>query len=154
MIAGISSLLSAGALGAFLKIASALLEHWQENKKRNAELEAAKFAAHKDAKIEIGKQFYGEGELGLFTRITRRWLAIMFVGTFCGILILWAIYPGAEIFVYQPTGDTRFAILWGLASFTIRGDQQLALTTGALVWAAMHPLTMILTAYFMPIGKR
>ena len=154
MISGISSLLASGALGAILKIGSALLEHWQENKKRNAELEAAKFAAYKDAKIQIGKQFYGEGDTANFTRTTRRMVAIMFVGTFCTIMLLWSWWPSVPIVVHQPADGSGISMLFGLLSYTTKGDQQLTLTTGALVWAGLHPLTMILTAYFMPIGKR
>ena len=99
-------------------------------------------------------EYYGEGDAGAFTRTTRRILAVMFVGTFCAIMLLWAWWPNVPIVVYQPTDGSGISFLWGLFSYELQGDYRVSLTTGSLVWAGLHPLTMILTAYFMPIGKR
>lgn len=153
MIEGAAGLVASGAIGAALKILAALVQHWQENKKQQQAYDTAKFLAQSSHQIDLAKVFYGEGDAGAFTRGTRRIIACMFVATFCAILLLWAWYPSAEILVYQPGADATVSILWGLIEFTRPADHRLAITTGALVWAALHLLSMIFCAYFMPTGK-
>lgn len=154
MIDNGASLIASGTIGAAIKIIAAILENRAKLKQQQIANETARLTAHTNARIEMGTLFYGENGDATRTRATRRILAIMFVATFCSILGVWAWYPTAEIVVYEPTASGKTSLLWGLIAWQAKTDHVITLTTGALVWAALHPLTMILTAYFMPIGSR
>ena len=146
MFSGIASLLSAGALGAFLKIAAALFQGWMDASQRKHE----RLLARHQARAEM---FYGPDAAGAtFTRWTRRVLAFSIVWSFCAILLAFAWWPEARVLIIN-TDETSFRLLWGFIEIP-RTAKPVEITTGGVVWAAMHWVTMILTAYFMPIGKK
>ena len=154
MIEAGASLIASGGIGAILKVGAALLENRAKIKQQQIAHETARIAAQTNSRLDLGALFYGEGPDATRTRATRRVLAVLFVATFCAILGLWAWYPAAEIVVYQPGTTGTVSLLWGLVEWTPARDHRMAVSTGALVWAGLHPLTMILTAYFMPIGGK
>ena len=146
MFAGIASLLGAGALGAILKILAALLQGWLDASQRKHEIRLAELHAHKEA-------FYGQTDAGAaFTRGTRRMLALSIVWTFCAILAAFAYYPDVPILILAGE-QTSFSLLWGIINIP-QSPKTIEITTGGVVWAAMHWVSLILTAYFMPIGRK
>lgn len=147
MLTGIASLLSAGALGALLKIFAAVCQQWMDGKRLKHEVRMAELNAH-------ARVFYGESDSAgtAFTRWTRRMLALSITWTFCAVLLCWAWWPGVEILTL-PGDQPGFRLLWGLVDIP-RTAKPLAVTTGGFVWLAAHWVTMILTAYFMPIGRK
>ena len=92
------------------------------------------------------------------TKWTRRVLAIMFTSTFCAIMLLCTIYPGAEwrVLALKPSPGTT-EILWGLISWSTTPnmeDYTVTLSSGAIVLAGLDLLALVLGSYFTPISRR
>lgn len=178
MIDQVWSLLVSGGVGGILKIISALAQASIDRKTKDYELEKEKIELLSGKQLEHSKTFYGDdtyekigdvefsflgikvkypkyiGGSATFTRWTRRLLACAIVGTYCYLLMLWGANPDVEIAVWNPTESGTFDILWGLISFPAKAGEIIRITTGSLVWGMTNVLTMILTAYFMPIGNK
>ncbi|RMH31453.1 MAG: hypothetical protein D6692_00450, partial [Planctomycetota bacterium] len=74
--------------------------------------------------------------------------------TFCATALICTWYPDVPITVYQPAADGSIRFLWGLISYPVKGDQTVTLTTGAVAWAQLHIVSLVLSAYFMPVGTK
>lgn len=150
----ILSLVGSGALGAVLKVGAAVVQHRMEMSRLEHQQEHEKFLAHSQAQLEKSKLFYGsDAEHFQFTQWTRRVLALSLVWTFCAVLLLCAIWPGAEFAILNPAGVKSFSLFWGLVDIPLRSDMVVTITSGSIAYAALHLVTMVLGAYFMPTGK-
>lgn len=176
MFTEIATLLSSAGLGGVLKIVSALAQSRIEEKRRDQEIRLREIEAISKLQIEKAKFFYGEdnyekmGEIKLFngwiviprivggsagfTRWTRRLLAFALVGTYCYLLLLWGANPDVEIAVWNPSESGTVELFWGIVSFPSKTGEIIRITAGSLVWGMTNVVTMVLTAYFMPIGNK
>jgi hypothetical protein len=98
-----------------------------------------------------------------YTKHTRRMLALIVCVTYCSILGLWACFPQTEIATFIELGNSEpkghGLTLFGYGLIGVESPVDLArrtivVTTGHLVLANSYVLTFILSAYFMPVGRR
>lgn len=97
-----------------------------------------------------------------YTKHTRRVLALLLVGTYCAILVLWALYPSAELItLFEPTEETRgYGVrllgfdLVGLNTPANLENRLFTVTTGHLILSNSYLLSFVVGAYFMPYGRR
>lgn len=134
--------LGGGLVGAIIKLVAGLIMMWMRNKSEDRvhqlslagkQLEAAQMA--RDTPSE-------------FFSVTRRVLAWSFAFTFCGICLLWALFPGYPILTEGGASGTKINLL--LFSYTVDRDLGASRTTGAIVWQLIPFLSMILMTYFTP----
>lgn len=118
------------------------------------ELELARECRNNAQALEFQKQI-NTGEGGLFTRATRRMLALTLMGTLSAVVILCTLFPSAEIITTTNIGgEGKTEILFGLFSFP-QEQATLEITTGALAYYFVVVLAPMVTGfYFTPSGRR
>lgn len=152
MISLILGYLGSAAGGAILKGIFGLWSEAQRNKHERKLLRA-------NLLEQSIKHFHSADN---FTKFTRRLLALSICWTYCAILLLWSLYPDVVLLTFiEPNTDAQG---YGVKVFGLQilgatippnlADRVLAVTTGHLVVANSYFLTFILSAYFMPIGRK
>ena len=151
------SFLASAAGGSFVKILSGLLFGYLKNKREGErERHEDNLASRGQSVAEYRQIVLAEGKVTEATRFvlwTRRMLALLFVGTFCYITILWAKNPTTPITTFSPAESGVFQILWGLISYPTNKDITVVVSAGAIVWGLMNVVTFVAVLYFTPGGS-
>jgi ABC-type uncharacterized transport system permease subunit len=105
------------------------------------------------ASIETQKAIFGEAneETSMFTRATRRIIALIGMLNFFVISVLCTIWPGVTIITFTPPENKEaFSILWGIVKFPSGADVTTAITTGHIALVSIATLGAIIGFYFTP----
>jgi ABC-type uncharacterized transport system permease subunit len=113
----------------------------------------------KSADLEFQKAIFGDAsndpEATIFTRTTRRIIALIGMLNFATISILCTIYPQVELVTFVPPEQAKdISILWGLFTMPIDQGITTAITTGHISLVSITTLGAIIGFYFTPAGKR
>jgi hypothetical protein len=143
MTGTVISTVATGLLGAGIKLTAGLLTMWLENKRD----ERAERLSLVGQQIDLLKM--RPDPASPYASTTRRVLAFVMCFTFCAVVLLWAIYPHTLILI-PDQGSRGWAL--NLLLFNFSRDTNLAgtVSTGAIVWAMLPFISMILMTYFTP----
>jgi len=147
------STLGATGMGSMLKIIAGIFTAISDAKATNAKRELARDLALSKASIEMQKAVFGEPneKTYIFTRTTRRIIALIGMLNFSAISILCTLWPSVTIITFTPNAQSRnIEILWGLITIP-RGDEVVsAITTGHISLVSIATLGAIVGFYFTP----
>ena len=144
--------LGSAAGGAILKAVIGLFNESQRNKH---EQRLAEIQRDKDFRIQFN-------EASDYTKHTRRVLAFLLVGTYCAIMVLWALFPSQELVtLFQPSDEASgYGVrllgfdLIGVETPTNMAKRLFTVTTGHLILSNSYLLSFVVGAYFMPVGRK
>lgn len=124
-----------------------------ESRSHKYELELARECRNNEQALQFQKQI-NSGEGGLFTRVTRRLLALIIMSTLSAVIILSILFPEATIIAPQNiAGEGNIEIFFGFITFP-KEQATLEITTGALAYYFVVVLAPMVTGfYFTPSGK-
>tara|TARA_E500000318_G_scaffold77955_1_gene72823 strand:- start:2417 stop:2896 length:480 start_codon:yes stop_codon:yes gene_type:complete len=148
--------LGATGMGSMLKIVAGTIQSINDNRKQKADRELARDLAMSKANAAFQKAvFEGSNEQeSMFTRGTRRLIALIGMCNFATISILCTIYPGVELITFTPPENKEaLSILWGLVKMPSGADVTTAITTGHISLVSIATLGAIIGFYFTPGGK-
>ena len=152
------STLGATGMGSILKILGGLVQSISDANEAKAKREMARDLAMSNSDIEFQKAVFGNAsdpEANLFTRATRRLIALIGMLNFATISILCTLYPGVELITFTPPENKEaIKILWGLVTFPSGADVTTSITTGHISLVSIATLGAIIGFYFTPGGKR
>jgi hypothetical protein len=152
------STLGATGMGSILKIFGGLIQSLSDEREAKAKREMARDLAMSNSDIKFQQAVFGNSqdpEANLFTRATRRLIALIGMLNFATISILCTIYPGVELITFTPPENKEaMSILWGLVKMPSGADVTTAITTGHISLVSIATLGAIIGFYFTPGGKR
>ena len=153
------STLGATGMGSMLKILGGAVQSRNEAKEAQAKRELLRDMQMREADIEFQKAIFGDAnddpEATIFTRTTRRIIALIGMLNFATISILCTLYPTVELVTFVPPEQTReISILWGLYTMPINEGVTTSITTGHISLVSITTLGAIIGFYFTPAGKR
>ena len=152
------STLGATGMGSILKILGGLVQSISDANEQKAKRELARDLAMSNQDIKFQQAVFGNAsdpEVGMFTRGTRRLIALIGMLNFATISILCTIYPGVELITFTPPENKEaMSILWGLVKMPSGADVTTAITTGHISLVSIATLGAIIGFYFTPGGKR
>jgi hypothetical protein len=138
-----------------LKIVAGTIQSINDGREAKAKRELARDLAMSNQDIKFQQAVFGNGgdpAASLFTRATRRIIALIGMLNFATISILCTIWPGVELFT-PPENKEAVSILWGLVKFPSGADITTAITTGHISLVSVATLGAIIGFYFTPGGK-
>jgi hypothetical protein len=106
-----------------------------------------------NASKDLQKALFGEtnAETSMFTRATRRIIALIGMCNFFIISVLCTIWPGVELVTFTPPENKEAVkILWGLITFPSGADITTSITTGHIALVSIATLGAIIGFYFTP----
>ena len=145
--------LGATGMGSILKMVGGLFAGIADAKTAAAKRELARDLALSKASIETQQAIFGESnaETSMFTRSTRRIIALIGMCNFFVISILCTIWPGVELITFTPPENKEaLSILWGLVKFPSGTEVTTAITTGHISLVSIATLGAIIGFYFTP----
>ena len=145
--------LGATGMGSILKMVGGFAAGISDAKAAAAKRELARDLAMSKASIETQKAIFGEAneETSMFTRATRRIIALIGMLNFFVISVLCTIWPGVTIITFTPPENKEaFSILWGIVKFPSGADVTTAITTGHIALVSIATLGAIIGFYFTP----
>ena len=145
--------LGATGMGSILKMVGGLFAGIADAKAAAAKRELARDLALSKASIETQKAIFGEtnAETSMFTRATRRIIALIGMLNFFVISVLCTIWPGVELITFTPPENKEnFSLLWGLVKFPSGAEVTTAITTGHISLVSIATLGAIIGFYFTP----
>ena len=152
------STLGATGMGSLLKILGGLIQSISDGNEAKQKREMARDLAMSQSDIEFQKAVFGNNsdpESNLFTRATRRLIALIGMLNFATISILCTLYPGVQLITFTPPENKEaIKILWGLVTFPSGADVTTSITTGHISLVSIATLGAIIGFYFTPGGKR
>ena len=153
------STLGATGMGSMLKILGGAVQSRNEAKEAQAKRELLRDMQMKEADIEFQKAIFGDAnddpEATIFTRTTRRIIALIGMLNFATISILCTLYPTVELVTFVPPEQAKeISILWGLYTMPINEGVTTSITTGHISLVSITTLGAIIGFYFTPAGKR
>jgi hypothetical protein len=159
LITMLLSTLGATGMGSMLKILGGAVQSRNEAKEAQAKRELLRDMQMREADIEFQKAIFGDAnddpEATIFTRTTRRIIALIGMLNFATISILCTLYPTVELVTFVPPEQTReISILWGLYTMPINEGVTTSITTGHISLVSITTLGAIIGFYFTPAGKR
>lgn len=139
------------ALGSILKGVFGTIA---DNRQQKFELELAREARGNEFALKFQEQL-NSGEGGMFTRATRRLLALILVSTLSAVVILCTLFPSAEIVTLtNPSGEGATEFLFGLITFPAK-QTPISLTTGHLAtYFVVIICPMVVGFYYTPGGRK
>ncbi|WOO40368.1 hypothetical protein [Rubellicoccus peritrichatus] len=151
----IASVGSAG-IGSILKIIAGLIDSYAARGEAREKREALRDAKKNAHNIEFAKLLYGDGEtLHIFSRWTRRIVALIGVSTLAVLGILALLWPTAPIVTfYPPEQQQSFSLLWGLLTIPIRAGETVTVSSGHIALMVVSIFSMIVGFYFTPGGRK
>ena len=91
----------------------------------------------------------------LYTRSTRRIIALIGMLNFATVSILCTLYPSVELITFIPPAHlTEFNLFWGFIKFPINQGATVAITTGHIALTSITILGAIIGFYFTPAGRK
>ena len=152
------STLGATGMGSILKILGGLVQSISDANEQKAKREMARDLAMSSADIKFQQAVFGNAsdpEANLFTRATRRLIALIGMLNFATISILCTLYPGVELITFTPPENKEaIKILWGLFTIPSGAEVTTSITTGHISLVSIATLGAIIGFYFTPGGKR
>jgi len=152
------STLGATGMGSILKILGGVVQSIADANEQKAKRELARDLAMSNQDIKFQQAVFGNAadpEVGMFTRGTRRLIALIGMLNFATISILCTLYPGVELVTFTPPENKEaVSILWGLVKMPSGADVTTAITTGHISLVSIATLGAIVGFYFTPGGKR
>ena len=152
------STLGATGMGSILKILGGLVQSISDSNEAKAKREMARDLAMANTNAQFQKAVFGEAtdkESSLFTRATRRLIALIGMLNFATISILCTLYPGIELITFTPPESKEaMSILWGLVKIPSGQEITSTITTGHISLVSIATLGAIVGFYFTPGGKR
>ncbi len=152
------STLGATGMGSILKILGGLVQSISDGNEAKQKREMARDLAMSQSDIEFQKAVFGNNsdpESNLFTRATRRLIALIGMLNFATISIICTIWPNVELVTFTPPENKEsISILWGLAKFPSGAEVTTSITTGHISLVSIATLGAIIGFYFTPGGKR
>ena len=152
------STLGATGMGSLLKILGGIVQSIADANEQKAKRELARDLAMSNQDIKFQQAVFGNAadpEVGMFTRGTRRLIALIGMLNFATISILCTLYPGVELVTFTPPENKEaVSILWGLVKMPSGADVTTAITTGHISLVSIATLGAIVGFYFTPGGKR
>ena len=159
LITMLLSTLGATGMGSMLKILGGAVQSRNEAKEAQAKRELLRDMQMREADIEFQKAIFGDAnddpEATIFTRTTRRIIALIGMLNFATISILCTLYPTVELVTFVPPEQAKeINILWGLYTMPINEGVTTSITTGHISLVSITTLGAIIGFYFTPAGKR
>ena len=158
LITMLLSTLGATGMGSILKILGGLVQSISDANEAKAKREMARDLAMANTNAQFQKAVFGEAtdkESSLFTRATRRLIALIGMLNFATISILCTLYPGIELITFTPPESKEaMSILWGLVKIPSGQEITSTITTGHISLVSIATLGAIVGFYFTPGGKR
>ena len=158
LITMLLSTLGATGMGSILKILGGLVQSISDSNEAKAKREMARDLAMANTNAQFQKAVFGEAtdkESSLFTRATRRLIALIGMLNFATISILSTLYPGIELITFTPPESKEaMSILWGLVKIPSGQEITSTITTGHISLVSIATLGAIVGFYFTPGGKR
>ena len=149
--------LGATGMGSMLKIVAGTIQSINDGREAKAKRELARDLAMSSQDIKFQQAVFGNGgdpAASLFTRATRRIIALIGMLNFATISILCTIWPGVELITFTPPENKEaLSILWGLVKMPSGADVTTAITTGHISLVSIATLGAIIGFYFTPGGK-
>lgn len=152
------STLGATGMGSMLKILGGFIQSASDAKEQKAKRELARDLAMSNSDIKFQQTVFGNAQdkdTNLFTRATRRLIALIGMCNFATISILCTLYPNIELITFVPPEQAReINVLWGLFSMPLDSGVTTSITTGHISLVSITTLGAIIGFYFTPGGKR
>ena len=152
------STLGATGMGSILKILGGLVQSISDANEAKQKREMARDLAMSNSDIKFQQAVFGNNsdpESNLFTRATRRLIALIGMLNFATISIICTIWPNVELITFTPPENKEsISILWGLAKFPSGAEVTTSITTGHISLVSIATLGAIIGFYFTPGGKR
>lgn len=156
LITMLLSTLGATGMGSMLKIVAGIVQSSNEAKEAKGKRELARDMAMSGSNLEFQKAVFGEvnEEASMFTRGTRRIIALIGMLNFFTISVLCTIFPSVTLITFTPPENKEsFSLAWGLIKFPSGADVTTAITTGHIALVSIATLGAIIGFYFTPAGK-
>ena len=150
------STLGATGMGSMLKILGGVFQGITAAKETAAKRELVRDMAMHKADVDFQKAVFGDANAdhGMFTRHTRRLIALIGMLNFATISILCTIWPSVTLITFTPPENKEsISILFGLVKFPSGADVTTAITTGHISLVSIATLGAIIGFYFTPGGK-
>jgi len=158
LITMLLSTLGATGMGSMLKIVGGLVQSASDAKEQQAKREMARDLAMSNTDIEFQKAVFGDGgdkDSSLFTRATRRLIALIGMLNFATISIICTIWPDVDLVTFVPPEQFKeINVMWGLFKMPIDSGITTSITTGHIALVSITTLGAIIGFYFTPGGKR
>tara|TARA_R110002020_G_scaffold317256_1_gene532906 strand:+ start:154 stop:636 length:483 start_codon:yes stop_codon:yes gene_type:complete len=149
--------LGATGMGSMLKIVGGIVQSANDAKEAKAKRELIRDMSMSNANADFQKSVFGEvdQDTSIFTRATRRLIALIGMLNFAAISIWCTIYPGIDLVTFTPPENKEsWDILWGFISIPSGSDLTTSISTGHIALVAITTLGAIIGFYFTPGGKR
>jgi len=156
LITMLLSTLGATGMGSMLKILGGIFQSISAAKETAAKRELVRDMAMHKADVDFQKAVFGDANAdhGMFTRHTRRLIALIGMSNFAVISVLCTLFPGVELVTFTPPESKEaFSLLWGLIKFPSGSDITTVITTGHISLVSIATLGAIVGFYFTPGGK-
>ena len=157
LITMLVSTLGATGMGSILKMVGGIVAASAEKKAAAEKRELARELAVSRANADLQKNLFGEPdkETAMFTRATRRFLAVIGMCTLSTITLLTTVYPSVPVLTTTNIdGEGRNSFLWGLVDLQA-AQAHMAITTGHIsLFAVTCIYPLIVGFYFTPGGRR
>tara|TARA_R110001592_G_scaffold151176_4_gene377425 strand:+ start:1873 stop:2355 length:483 start_codon:yes stop_codon:yes gene_type:complete len=150
------STLGATGMGSMLKIVAGTVQSINEGREAKAKRELARDLSMANANVEFQKAIFGEvdKDTSMFTRGTRRIIALIGMLNFFVISVLCTVYPTVELVTFTPPENKEaISLIWGLIKFPSGADITTSITTGHIALVSIATLGAIVGFYFTPAGK-
>jgi len=151
------STLGATGMGSILKIFAGHIQSKNATREAREKRKLFKDLKENDQAVQFQTAVFGEADekTAIFTRTTRRIIALIGMFNFATISILCTIWPTAELVTFMPTENIQsFKILWGLIEFPINNESTVRITTGHIALSSFTSLGAIIGFYFTPGGSK
>lgn len=150
----VSMFFTAGGSAALGSVLKGVFGAISDNRQQKFELELAREARGNEFALKFQEQL-NSGEGGMFTRATRRMLALILISTLSAVVILCTLFPSAEIITLtNPSGEGSTELLFGLITFPAK-QTPISLTTGHLsTYFVVIICPMVVGFYYTPGGRR
>jgi len=156
LITMLLSTLGATGMGSMLKIIGGIAQSRSLANEARAKRELIRDMSLQKSNAEFQQAVFGEADkdAGMFTRGTRRIIALIGMLNFAVISILCTLWPAVELVTFTPPENKEnFSLLWGLVVFPSSDPITTAITTGHISLVSVATLGCIIGFYFTPGGK-
>jgi hypothetical protein len=157
LITMLLSTLGATGMGSMLKIIAGIVQSANEAKEAQSRRELVRDMSLAKADVKFQKAVFGEvdKDTSLFTRATRRLIALIGMLNFAIISIICTLFPNTTLITFTPPENKEtIDILWGLVKIPSGEEVTTAITTGHISLVAITTLGAIIGFYFTPAGRR
>ena len=156
LITMLLSTLGATGMGSMLKIVAGIVDRVGAAKESREKRDLIREMQLREADIKFQESvFGGTDESSIYTRSTRRVIALIGMLNFATVSILCTIYPSVELVTFIPPAHlTEFNLFWGFIKFPINQGATVAITTGHIALTSITILGAIIGFYFTPAGRK